>query len=194
MKLNLFSILTCLFIFISCENEKEVVHTLDPEMIDYYASCNNGSWWVYENADDLTTDSMYVYDYEKKREGNYGGHEWNEFIMYKLNYDGHIIWAQLFAYNDSNTCFSYITPDNTPDFTSTFDEVCSDDLKGNSGNTGSSGVTILTSFTVNDSVYHDIIKSWAHSDTFYFAKNIGLIQFETNEGLYKLIKSKRFEI
>lgn len=178
-----FLIITFTFCFVlSTSCEKETIHKLNPDFISYFASSKDGSWWVYSDTVTGTRDSLYVTGYEIKREATGPrSKEYYQIIDYKINFDDKFVHANLNVENDGRSCFTYSRPSHTEEFFIGFPSIC----KGDSisiHNCPECRYSILESYQINQFDFQDVLQVWNQTDTFYFAKEIGLIQYTVESG------------
>lgn len=175
-----------LFFFFSC-NKKEEVYQIDPEFRSYFASYKNGSWWFLEDSTNATYDSLYIQDYIEKRENQgRGSNVYFEIVEYKLYSKGKISNAYCGVENSGATCFGYNNIDFSISYFSEFPSICKDQVVEYPG-CFECGFEIITNYSINSFSFPLVLKIWNQSDTFYYAKNVGLIQY-TDDNLNFRIK------
>jgi hypothetical protein len=178
-----------LLIFVSCEKEK--FYELDPEFKSYFGSYKDGSWWVLKDTLANTIDSIYVTDYNEKRESySKRSDEYFEYIDYKLHCRENINWTFLHknakqgGFTENLNCFSTQRVSLETDYFLNIPEICKED--GIYKTNDNSGLTIIHNYILHSSSFTDVLKVWNSTDTFYFAKDVGLIQYKLNNSNYIL--------
>lgn len=179
-----------LFIFIlfciSCD-KGEVLYQIDEDFESYFCSYKDGSWWLLKDSATSTYDSLYVQDYKIKRESQ--GPRSNiyyEIIEYKLYSSGKISKAFCGVENSGSTCFGLKKVDLSTDYFSTFPSICKSSIIEDPNCYGC-GFKMESSYQISSFVFTDVLKVWSQVDTFFYAKNVGLIQYINDTGNYCLV-------
>ena len=174
MKYNIIIVILTLLL-LSCE--KEETHRIDPEFKSYFASYKDGSWWLLEDSMNLKLDSLYILDYIEKRESSGPkSKEYYEIIEYKLYSNEKISRAYCGVENSGATCFGLKNVDLSTPYFSSFPGICKSNIVENPNCFGC-GFEIINNYHVNSFVFSDVIKIWNQADTFFYAKDVGLIQY-----------------
>jgi hypothetical protein len=177
-------------LFTSCS--KENYFELDEEFKSYFGSYKDGSWWVYEDTLSNLKDSVYITDYNKKSESySKNSDDYYEFVDYKLQSGGRINW--IFLHKNSSTgeltenlsCYSTQKVNQETNYFAEIPFICKEN--GSYVTNDESGFVIIENYYLQTLSYNDVIKIWNQSDTFYFAKDIGLIQYKLGNNNYALI-------
>jgi hypothetical protein len=179
-----------------------------PQMAKDYFLFKDGSYWVYQNAINKQLDSFYISEFAERTGDNnqfkYGNKltRCYEYYDYKLNGDliGRItcVLYPLLPSNDryyANQTFSYDEYNNkvTRQFFGKFTFI-GDSLLRSDFVLGST-ISMIDSFKINSDYYYNILSQTNtnlgidYAKQSYFAKNVGLIKFTTNDNqTYELIK------
>jgi hypothetical protein len=183
-------IIVIFIVIISCK--KEYYYELDPEFKSYFGSYKDGSWWVLRDTSANNTDSIYVTDYNDKRESySKRSDVYFEFIDYKLHCGEKVNWtflhknAELGVLTENLSCSQLQKVNEETDYFINIPGVCKEDgiYKINEY----SGLSIIPNYSINSFSFTDVIKVWNQIDTFYFAKDVGLIQYKLGNNNYLLI-------
>lgn len=178
-------ILIFLVLLVSCK--KEDIHEIDPEFKNYFGSYKDGSWWLFEDTISFEKDSLFILDYAEKRESSGpGSNEFYKIIEYKLQNKDNISRAFLGVENDGSSCFGYQIDNLTTTYFAGFPGICKND-NINGPDCYSCGFQKIGAYEMNDYSFDNVLKIWSQSDTFYYAKNIGLIQYIGSGANYQLI-------
>ncbi len=179
-------ILLLITIIINSSCRKEVYYEIDPEFKSYFGIFKDGSWWVLKDTSANSVDSMYITDYKHKRESvSKRSKIFYELIEYKLHSNGKISWAFLGKnFDKTHDGFGYTNIDLNTDYFRNFPEISKETNFYTTGE--NTGLLILPFYNINSYPFNDVIKVWNQTDTFYFAKNIGLIQYKTSSNNYIL--------
>jgi hypothetical protein len=166
---------------ISCKKDK--YFELDKEFKSYFGGYKDGSWWVYEDTLANSKDSIYITDYNEKRESySKNSNDYYEFVDYKLHSGGKINW--IFLHKNSTigeltenlSCYSSQKVNLEIDYFAKIPFICKEN--GIYYINDSSGLAIIENYFLHSLSYNNVIKVWNQSDTFYFAKDIGLIHYK----------------
>lgn len=182
---------TMIYLFIaflllsSCE--KEETHEINLEFKNYFGSYKDGSWWLLQDIISSEKDSLFIVDYSEKRESSGPkSKEYYEIIEYKLYSKDKISWAFLGVENDGSTCFDYQKINLTTSYFASFPGICKNNSINEPGCYGC-GIQKIKTYKIIDYSFTDVLKIWNQTDTFYYAKNIGLIQYVDKNSNYQLI-------
>lgn len=180
-----------IMIIINSSCRKEEYHELDSEFKSYFGIFKDGSWWVLKDTSANTVDSMYITDYHQKREGvSKRSKDWYELVDYKLHSNGKISWAFLGkntstgGFTENSNGFGYHNIDLNTDYFYNFPGIYKENNFFTTGE--NTGLLILSSYNINSYSFYDVIKVWNQTDTFYYAKNVGLIQYKNTNNNYLL--------
>ncbi len=137
-------------------------------------------------------DSIYISDYNEKRE-SYGKNsdDYYEFADYKLHSKEKINW--IFLHKNSSTgeltenlsCYSTQKVNQETNYFAEIPFICKEN--GSYRTNDESGFVIIENYFLHSLSYNDVIKIWNQSDTFYFAKDIGLIQYKLSNNDFILM-------
>ncbi|MEZ5195852.1 MAG: hypothetical protein R2764_05485 [Bacteroidales bacterium] len=177
-------------LFISCEKDKN--YHLDAEFVSYFGSYKNGSWWIFEDTLNNSTDSVYVTDYFERRESDSKqSNDYYDLVEYKLHCKENVNWT--FINQNSETgelsgnlsCFNNQKVNLDTDFFLDFPRIYKEG--GIYKVDEDFDLEIVPGYQVNSFSFNDVIKVWNQVVTFYFAKNVGLIQYKIGSDNFILV-------
>ena len=182
---------------IGCTDETRETFVMPTILEDYFGMYQEGNWWVYYNEDSTKMDSLFVTNYE------------DEIVQAEFGCEGYV-WNN-YAINTT-----YLTPDNTPLIIKHKGTNCcnwnvswihNSNIVGlrvttNEVSSGNDDVVIvplpnhtkeLNNIVLNDNLYNDVLSIIMTTDggKGFFAKGVGLVQFEVNDEIFNL---KRYNI
>lgn len=151
-------------------NEKPVIRVDDQEILDYFYSYKNNSWWVYEDEATCERASAFMASKDKGSTVNQYNAEHNtERIGYALH------WQKL------PIMYVYLESSLTPNVYSISYGFRSGDVIKENGvyrtkDTRNSSVDLLDSISFNGFTFYNVLKVNLGGDHLYYAKNVGIVR------------------
>lgn len=183
---NLFLFITIAFIYIfsSCKVCREVNYCPPPATaVEYFGAYTEGAYWIYHNHDSTKVDSVYITNYEMKREGDHTSAciDWDtKTFMLQSDFLSHIpIESEIGngGYCDKATLLFRIT---------TTSGICLelDDENTGFGNCGGNKeIELIKEFSLTKEAnikYKNVI---IYDNRFWFAPGLGIIKYITQNNI-----------
>ncbi len=179
-------ILSSIIYINSCK--KEVYYKLDNEFKSYFGLFKDGSWWLMQDTINNLKDSLYIKDYKAGREADGPRSKiFYEYINYLLYSNKRINWAFVTKGNElrkDNNHFHYEQKFSSFDY---FNLSVTKDYNKFDNNCNNCGINKIINYKNKYYSFENVIKVWNKNDTFYYAKDIGLIQYRISNKNFILI-------
>jgi len=177
-----------------CETiEPDGPYYLDSNVVKIFAPGGQNSYWVYKNLNTNTLDTFYTTTYKKTSKGNSEPYRKCKKFIHPKVLDTHIPYSEelyLGIKNKTNldSLFIHLTVVPESYTQKTFIQV----TKSYKAELDS-GYVYISNKEIQNVNYADVYATPSlapYSDTFYFAKNVGLIEWKSSVKQYQLVSYK----